>query len=610
MVCPNCKSDQIIQVQDQHFCISCGQQVPAEAAKPAKAGAGVAVQDNGLPEGVKILPVSAAKTAAKTEPDPAPAPTPEPKPEEPKAAAPAPAAPAPEPAPASASPLIKFRSRIKPDTEEETEGESKTDAKPEAPKAEEPKPEPKPAAEPAPEPPAPEPEPAAAAPEPAAPAPEPAPVVPIITEPPKNKKRKPGRPKAGRLDAPKPVASTTAAALPAAPALAPGPEPEPAPATGPKRMSDLSRRAPAAPEEEPAKKPAKKKSGGGLFGFHRAKHKAKPEAKPTVKAEHVHKVGVPPLHYGAVLAFSLRARVRPRLVVMGSLAAVSFAVAAAYGAWLYTQDGFSNLADTLESVGPKILVVGLLLAALYYIGRSISQAAIIYGVARESDSRPVPLARQFGIGVNTFGRRLVLDLGFAAVELTLLGLILGLVWFGGSAWPVDVLYQRVALYFAFLILLYLLSSLAIARGLAGVVLTLTPKRPKEAAQIGWRLFSHRFELLGLKCLGASLELVLALPLVAVAVALISAAPAGLDLAVAIAVGLLALVAGALFGAGTAAWWAALYRRLILVDYPNGAVNLLSGRQPQEANRTPLVLIVSVSTLLIAGVLTLPWLRVL
>jgi hypothetical protein len=297
-------------------------------------------------------------------------------------------------------------------------------------------------------------------------------------------------------------------------------------------------------------------------------------------------------------------------VALGSIAAVSFAIAAAYGAWLYSQDGLTQLSRTLETVGPKILVIGLLLAALYYIGRSVSQAAITYGVAREADARPVPLDRQFGVGINTFGRRLALDLGFAFVELTLIGLIVGLIWFGGSAWPVDPIVQRVALYFAFLILLYLTSSLAIARGLAGVILTLTPKRPKEAAEIGWHLFAHRFELLGMRCAGAALELILALPLVAVAVALIASAPAGLDLAVAAAVGVLALIAGALFGAGTAAWWAALYRRLILVDHPGGAPTLLSGRQPQEANRTPLVVIVSLSTLLIAAVLILPWLQIL
>src|SRR6185369_17722227 len=58
MVCPNCHSDQIIAVQDQHFCINCGQMVPEDVV--AKAKPKVALQANGLPEGVKILPVAGA----------------------------------------------------------------------------------------------------------------------------------------------------------------------------------------------------------------------------------------------------------------------------------------------------------------------------------------------------------------------------------------------------------------------------------------------------------------------------------------------------------------------------------------------------------------------
>jgi hypothetical protein len=151
---------------------------------------------------------------------------------------------------------------------------------------------------------------------------------------------------------------------------------------------------------------------------------------------------------------------------------------------------------------------------------------------------------------------------------------------------------------------------AITRGLAGVILTLTPKRPKEAAAIGWRLFSHRFELLGLRFFGAALELVLAVPLAAVAIAVIVNVPTAYASWTALGVGLLALVAGALFGVGTATWWAALYRRLILVDHPGGAVTLLSGRQPADANRGPLVLIVSLSTFLLVAFLALPLLNLM
>jgi hypothetical protein len=537
MVCPNCKSDQIIQVQDQFFCINCGQQVPAPAPKAPKVPA-VAVQDNGLPEGVKILPVAAG---AKTEP-----------------AEPAPDAPTPE-----VVPLIKPRARITVEADQADDG-----AKP--------------------------------------------------------RKRKPGRPKAGPLDAPRvvpslaPAAQLPATPLPAAPPVAPEPvavttpapaaEPAPAPPTGPKRMSDLSPRRAAAAE---ATKPRPHKAKKSFLSLHLPKLKPqakdKPKAKP--KAAQVHNVGVPPLHYGAVLSFSLRARVRPRLLGLAALAPISFAGAAGYGAWLVTHDGLQGWSRNLTAHGPKLLLGAGLLAALYYIGRSIGQAAITYGVAREADQRPVSLSRQLGVGINTFGRRLVLDLGYGAVEIVIIGLIVALVWIGGEAWPMDTQIQVVALFCAFLLLLYMQTAVSIARGLAGVILTLTPKRPREAASIGWQLFSHRFELLGLRFLGVATELVLALPLAAVAVAVVLSVPSQWAWVTSLAVGLLALVAGALLGVGTASWWAALYRRLVLVDHPGGAVTLLSGRQPAEANRGPLTLVVALSSLLLAAVLSLPLLNI-
>jgi hypothetical protein len=130
----------------------------------------------------------------------------------------------------------------------------------------------------------------------------------------------------------------------------------------------------------------------------------------------------------------------------------------------------------------------------------------------------------------------------------------------------------------------------------------------DAAKIGWKLFSHRFELLGLRFLAAAIELILALPLVALAAAFVASAPANLHLLVTLAVGLLALVAGALFGVGTASWWAALYRRIILVDKPDAASSLLSGRQSQEPQPGALTLVVAISSFLIAAALAVPWLR--
>jgi hypothetical protein len=556
MVCPNCKSDQIIQVQDQHFCINCGQQVPDPPPKKVKSTAGVAVQANGLPEGVQILPVTAPPApAAPAHADPKPDTKSEPNPEPERETAPDPQ-PTPDPAPQPV-PVIKTRARLRSDS-----GAADDNAKP--------------------------------------------------TDGSRPKRRKPGRPKSGPLDTPRGISLATPATAPAAPLPAapkitqapadpipkpdlPSPPPRPSAPDGPRRISDISPRRPqtkpAAPQTEPPDTHSK-------------------SPKKAKEHHNVHKVGVPPLHYGAVLAFSLRARMRPRLFALAAVAALSFAAAAGYGAWLLATGGLPRLTLLMTAGGQKVIIEIALLAALYYIGRSISQAAITYGVARDADNRPVSLTRQFGVGINTFGRRLTLDLVFALLELGLLAVMAGLVLAGGESWPVNLQLQVAAIFAAFLLLLYLETSLAIARGLAGVALTLTPDGPAAAAKLGWRLFSHRFELLGLRFVAVALELVLALPLAAVAAALIADAPPHLRLEVALAVGLLAWVAGALFGAGTAAWWASLYRRLVLVDRPDGAVSLLSGRHPQDARRGPLALIVSLTSLLIAAILALPWLNFL
>ncbi|MDB5178330.1 MAG: hypothetical protein JWN01_273 [Patescibacteria group bacterium] len=503
--------------------------VPESAVK--KSTAGVAVQENGLPEGVKILPVN---------------------PDEPTAGPPVLAAlesdePGTPPVSEDVAGIIKPRSRINP-----LKAVSKSS-------------DPKPTGEA------------------------------------KPKKRKAGRPKSGRLDVPRTIASAAPAPLPSAPKLAAA---APTPAGGPRRMSDIAPRGvhtrhahvPAAAKATPAPQPS-------------APAPTVQKIRPFKKPHHaVHKVGVPPLHFGAVLTFSMRARMRPRLIVLASLGALSFAAAGAYGAWLLLTGGLSTMATRLSHGGPPLLIEATLLAVLYYIGRSVGQAAITYGVAREADQRPVPFTRQLGVGVNTFGRRLLLDLGFGLAELVLLAGMGALLVAGGGSWPVDTQLQIAAIFTAFLVLLYLLTALALSRGLAAVAIVLTQQTPVAAAKLGWRLFSHRFELLGLRFMSAALELILAVPLAALAIAFVLAAPPHWHWAVIAGVTILAWLAGALFGAGTATWWTALYRRLITVDQPDALVSLLSSRQPSDANRGALSLIVALTTLLVAAALALPWLK--
>jgi hypothetical protein len=549
MVCPNCKSDQVIQVQDQHFCINCGQAVP-EPARSAKVVSSIAVGKNGLPEGVKILPV-----AGTTPPVPTPAPDPEP----------------------VATPIIKSETEL-PLAEETTPDQPASVVKGRIRMSESETPE-KPA-----------------------------------------KSRKRGRPKAGRLDVPKSIAmAAPASTLPSAPDIGSGSAPATLPDAairttvplpdGPRGMRDL------APRRHPHQHPHPHVKESEKHQAAKAKSKSKPKfelfnhKKPEVPAHHkVHRVGLPPLHFGAVIAFSLRARLQPRLLLIAAAAPVVFAAACGYGAWLLLSGGLGKLATQVTHAGIPVFVELGLLAALYYIGRSVGQSAITYGVQRETDHRPIPVSKQISVGINTFGRHLALDTVFAMGELILLSLMAILLMTGGTNWPISGDLQVAAIFICFLVLLYLQTALALSRGLAGVAITLTGQSPVDAAKFGWRLFSHRFELLGLRFLALALELVLAIPLAALAAAFIFAAPATMHLPVALGVGVIAWVAGALLGAGTASWWTALYRNLVLVDHPDQTSTYLSSSQSSDVHAGPLAAVVALSTLLIAAVLALPWLK--
>jgi hypothetical protein len=503
MDCPNCHSDQVIAVQDQHFCINCGQMVPEKPHPKPKAPLGVQV--SGLPDGVKILAQSPTATLAA----------------------------------GSGSPM---RDGISAPTRRSAPPKIMLDhSRHQIPST-----------------------------EPAR----------VATH------RKRGRPKAGKLDAPRVLNLATPEPLPQAPRIASTPVPARPTSLGPKRMNDL------APRKDPA--------STGTQG---------PAAVPkTPKRAHAHKVGVPPIHYAPIIAFSLRARVRPRLILLAAAAATSLGVASAYGVWVIVTKGVAGLATGVIHAGPKLIAEAILLAIIYYLGRSLGETAITYGIAREADQRPVTMSRQLGVAINTFGRRLVLDIGFGLAELLLLALVGLLVVTGGANWPIDANLQMALIFTAYLVITYAISALAISRGLAGVNLALTTHKPRTAAKIGWQLFSHRIELIGPRFGALMLELLLAVPLIALAVAFAVAAPRSYHLAVAVAAGLLVWVAGALLGVGTAAWWTTLYRQLVVVDRPASAMALLSGRQPEEARRGPLIVLVAIITLLLAATLTLPWIQ--
>jgi hypothetical protein len=546
MVCPNCHSDHIIQVQDQFFCINCGQSVPTPAVgKAAKVDTKLSVQPNGLPEGVKVLPVKAAPEVTAAQP-----------------VAPTAKVQAPDHK-GSDDGIILQRRRI-----EAVEATAAT-----------------------------------------------------------TPKRKPGRPKAGRLDAPLPVGETVSAAPPppsapaaehvesSKPVVAPSVLPD-APKIAPKRMSDISPRnrnaASGAHSHTKATHHADSKPGQEKHAPERpASESPKAHAQNPLKREkrhHVTKVAVPPLHFGAVAKASLRSRARPGYLAMSALAALALAAVAGYGAWLYLTGGLVKLAGTVTHAGALSLGEAVALLLLYYVGRSVAQGGITYGITREHDNRPVGLGRQLAIGINTFPRRLGLDIACATLAVGLLAIIGALVIAGGSDWPLPQEVQVVALFCAFLVILYLLAALFISHSLAGVAITLTPEEPFEAAKLGWHLFSHRVELIGLRLFALAMEALLALPLVAAAVGLIAAAPAGMHAPAAVGVGMLAWVCGALLGAGTAGWWAAIYRQLVLADRPAESPKLLSAHLATSARPANLTLVVALSSFLIAAALALPWLK--
>ena len=397
------------------------------------------------------------------------------------------------------------------------------------------------------------------------------------------RKRSPGRPRAVRLDAPRPV-------LPAA-------QPEQSPPHAPKFRHH---KAAVTGQPKPQNQPQ----------IRRLADISPPKPKPRPDAAHhaVHKVGVAPLHFGAIIAASLRARVKPHWLSLAALGALAFGIGCGYVIWLMLTGGLPKLATHIASTGAGLWIEAGILALLYYIGRSIGHTAIVYGLAREADVRPVSLGQQLGTGINTFGRRLVLDLGFGAAELVLLGLGGALVIWGGGTWPVASSAQLITLFIAFLALLYLLTALALTRSLSGVNLTLSGKPPWPAAKIGWRLFSHRLELFGWRFVMLALELILALPLAALAIGLIITVPAIWRPELIVVAALLAWLAGALFGAGTAAWWTMLYRKLVAVSLPDAPPGLLNGHTSHAARRGPLALIVALTSFLIAAALAIPWLK--
>ncbi len=381
----------------------------------------------------------------------------------------------------------------------------------------------------------------------------------ITSSAPAAKTRKPGRPKAGRLDTPKPEVVPVKPAPPAEARLGP--------AQHRQRLSDLIPVAPPQP----------------------------PPAKAALQGKD-----------DAIVKASLRERFRPAaLVWMLVPAALLAAMAGAVTLVLVGDRRDQALAITWQAGWPlwgELVLVFL----LFYLSRSLGSAAVMFGTARRADHRPASAAHQLGAAVNSFGSRVGLDIVTTVLQTGLVALGAGLVVVGGTPWPVPEVVQLAGLFIAYLALVYVFVGLGVVQGLGHAAVTLGKLTIWQALSLSWSYFRHHFELVGFRFVSLLLELVLALPLFAAVAALIVYLPPDLKWGAVVAAVSLTLVGGALLGVGVAAWWVMAYRSLVR-RHPGDTVRLLAGRQPQHTHRGAAALVIVLTLALATFAAAWPWL---
>jgi len=477
MVCQNCHSTDVIKVQDQFFCVNCGNLVAAPVPKIKTPTLVVAPPTDGLPEGVTILPMAGT----------------------------------------------------------------------------------------------------------------------VILDKPAKRKR-PGRPKASRLD--QPVASggmrdiavgftptlEPALAEPAAAADAPAEQaptspahPDHQPAT--RRLNDLapSRHASAAPGEHSPAKPAA----------------ATGDLQPTA--------------FSDLMSASIRGRFNAVHFCLALLPAILLAMVGAFVVVTLAGDymAVNRLLPRhgLIPLGGELAIIAL----LYYVSRSFMHGAIVYGAARQSDHRPAPVSRWIEMSARSFGTRLRFDILSLLAQGGVLALIGSLIVTGGLLWPVPAWLQLGLLFGAYFALVYLLAGLMLTQGLGHVAVTLSTVTARKAFGLGWMFFRHHFELIGIKLLTLLVELILLAPLGAAIAALVLLAPSNRNWLVVAGFTVGIMIAGASAGAASALWWQAAYRRLVKTERLVEAVGLLTGRKltPTRGHATTWMMILML--VLAATAAIWPWL---
>jgi len=460
-------------------------------------------------------------------------------------------------------------------------------------------------------------------------APKTAKAVPIVASTaPAAKRRKPGRPKASRLDAPKDepavsgigmakptevtaasteksveikkfaspvtaepvVAVKPAEASKATPSMLPvGPAVAGAAAqrSRGRQLSDIAPKKPGAPKSD-------LKAGQDTT--------ATPAGTPAKQqADTIH------LEYGAVEAASLQGRFRPAVFHWSLIPAGLLAIVAGAITWVLVGNKAAQAWSITQQAGWPVWGELGLICVLFYLARSVGAAATVYGAARRADHRPTPASHQLAASVNSLGARVGFDAITMLLQLVVIALGTAVVIMGGAVWPIPEAVQITGLFLVYLVLGYLLAGLSLTQGLGRVALTLGAVSIWRAFGLGWNFFRHHFELVGFRFVSLLVELVLSLPLLAATAALVMFLPSQWRWLAPLAAVALALVGGVSYGAGTAVWWQAVYRRLVHHGQPGSALNLLTGRKPEKTQRGAAASLVILALLLGALATAWPWL---
>jgi hypothetical protein len=402
------------------------------------------------------------------------------------------------------------------------------------------------------------------------------------------KRKRPGRPKAARLDQPVAVGGMRDIAIGFTSTLEPAlTEPEviastptsPTPHHSTRHFSDI------APAHRSA--PA---------------HTQPATAKPASNAPEPQ-----PVQFSDLMSASIRGRFNAAHLCLALLPAILLAFLGGFVVMALAGD-YTSVSRLIPSralvpLGGELVIIAL----LYYVSRSFMHGAIVYGASRQSDHRPAPVIRWIDISASSFGTRLRFDVLSLLAQVGVLALIGSLVVTGGLVWPIPAWLQLALLSGAFFAMVYLLAGLMLAQGLGHVAVTLSTVTARKAFGIGWIFFRHHFELMGIKLLTLLVELILLIPLGAAIAALILLAPSGYDWLVVTGLVIGVMIAGASTGAASALWWQAAYRKLVKSERLTEAVGLLTGRKltPSRGHATTWMMILMLVLATAAAIW--PWL---